>query len=516
MAWAYWTGRKKVQNPFIFEINTANTSTGSTTNTEFRLPFVSSGTYNCVVDWGDSTSDVITTWNQAEATHTYASTGTYTVTISGICRGWQFANTGDRLKIIDISQWGILQFTNAGAQFQGCTNLDITAIDIPNLNGVTNLTMFFNLCSSLTYNSSVNNWDVSNVINMNFMFYIATSFNQDIGSWDVGNVNTTSSMFESATSFNQDIGSWNVGNVTDMTSMFQFATSFNQDIGSWNVGNVTDMTSMFQGASSFNQDIGSWDVSNVATTNSMFQGASSFNQDIGSWDVSNVTGMVSMFESATSFNQDIGSWNVSNIIGMNSMFRSATSFNQDIGSWNVGNVTNMASMFNTASSFNQNLSSWNVGSVTDFRAMFRNSAFNNGGNSGIDNWNVSSGVLFGSANLGMFQSNTAFNQPIGSWNVGNATQMHSMFSGSTSFNQDIGSWDVSKVSVFTNFMAGKTDANYSATNLDSIYNGWSLLTFVNTGLTISFGTIKYTAAGQAGRDILTDPPNNWTITDGGI
>jgi hypothetical protein len=65
-------------------------------------------------------------------------------------------------------------------------------------------------------------------------------------------------------------------------------------------------------------------------------------------------------------------------------------------------------------------------------------------------------------------------------------------------------------------MAGKTDANYSATNLDSIYNGWSLLTFVNTGLSISFGTIKYTAAGQAGRDVLTDPPNNWTITDGGI
>jgi hypothetical protein len=65
-------------------------------------------------------------------------------------------------------------------------------------------------------------------------------------------------------------------------------------------------------------------------------------------------------------------------------------------------------------------------------------------------------------------------------------------------------------------MASKTAANYSSANLDSIYNGWSALTFVNTGLTISFGTIKYTASGQAGRDILTDPPNNWTITDSGI
>jgi hypothetical protein len=74
---------------------------------------------------------------------------------------------------------------------------------------------------------------------------------------------------------------------------------------------------------------------------------------------------------------------------------------------------------------------------------------------------------------------------------------------------------VAAVTNFTNFMAAKTAANYSAANLDAIYNGWSLLT-LQTGLTITFNTIKYTAAGQAGRDILTGAPNNWSITDGGI
>jgi hypothetical protein len=32
---------------------------------------------------------------------------------------------------------------------------------------------------------------------------------------------------------------------------------------------------------------------------------------------------------------------------------------------------------------------------------------------------------------------------------------------------------------------------------------------------IDFNTIEYTAGGQAGKNILTGAPNNWTITDGG-
>jgi len=64
-------------------------------------------------------------------------------------------------------------------------------------------------------------------------------------------------------------------------------------------------------------------------------------------------------------------------------------------------------------------------------------------------------------------------------------------------------------------MTGKTSADFSASNLDAIYNGWSLLTLAS-GVTINFGTIKYTAGGSAGRAILTGAPNNWTIIDGGI
>jgi len=455
------TIKKDVGLPFISEWRTTNTSVGSTASDQVKLPLVNGGTYNFVVNWGDGNSDTITAWNQAETTHTYAISGDYTITITGICIRWSFNNGQDRLKILTVSQWGIVDFTGSNSCFFGCANLNVTATDIPKLG--TSLSQFFRACTSLTGNSSFNNWDVSNVTAFNSMFQSAPNFNQNIGNWDVSNGTNFSSMFNEATAFNNggssDINNWNVSIATNFNGMFRLATNFNQDISSWNVALVTNFSQMFNSAVNFNQNIGSWNVGSGTLFNLMFQ-------------------------SATSFNQNIGSWNVSSGTNFSSMFALATGFNQNIGSWNVSSGTNFASTFNGATNFNQNISSWNVSNSTTFN--------------------------------GMFQNATAFNQNIGGWNVGNCTNFSLMFSSATAFNQDIGSWNVAKASNLTNFMAGKTAANYSAANLDSIYNGWSALTFVNTGLTISFGTIKYTASGQAGRDILTDPPNNWTITDGGI
>jgi len=90
--------------------------------------------------------------------------------------------------------------------------------------------------------------------------------------------------------------------------------------------------------------------------------------------------------------------------------------------------------------------------------------------------------------------------------------MFNMFNGATAFNQNIGSWNVANVTSFSNFMGTKTDLTFSTTNLDAIYNGW---TTVQSSITISFGTAKYSAAGVAGRAFLTGT-KLWTITDGGL
>ena len=52
-----------------------------------------------------------------------------------------------------------------------------------------------------------------------------------------------SSLFEYS-DFNGDISKWDVSNVTNMEDMF-FRSEFNGDILNWDVSNVTNMASMF-------------------------------------------------------------------------------------------------------------------------------------------------------------------------------------------------------------------------------------------------------------------------------
>ena len=53
-------------------------------------------------------------------------------------------------------------------------------------------------------------------------------------------------MFKFAKSFNQPLNNWNVSNVTTMGFMFYMAESFNQPLNNWNVSNVTNMSNMFE------------------------------------------------------------------------------------------------------------------------------------------------------------------------------------------------------------------------------------------------------------------------------
>ncbi len=320
---------------FVSTWDTTNTSTGSSNDTQITLPLVESGTYDFTIDWGDDTSSEISSWDSAHKTHTYDTRGEYILTITGIIQGFSFNNSGDKLKIKEISEFGPLNLGNDGAYFFGAENLTITATDDLNLTNTTNLSRTFQNCSLLTTIPSINDWDVSNVTDMSVMFSSASSFNQRLTGWDVSNVTDMSYMFARASSFNGDIGSWVTSNVNDFSMMFFEASSFNRDIGTWNTSNVENMVRMFYDASSFNQDIGSWNTSNVSDLSYMFYGASSFNQDIGSWNTSSVENFEYLFREATSFNQDIGSWDVSNSSYFDFMFYDARSFNQDLSKWCV-------------------------------------------------------------------------------------------------------------------------------------------------------------------------------------
>lgn len=434
-------------------------------------------TYNYNVDWGDGTSDSELT---GDITHTYASAGTYTVSITGSFPGLKFSTFSfqtDNEKLLSVEQWGDIQWQTMEDAFLDCTNLVINAEDAP---------------------------DLSTVTDMNSMFSGAATFNQDISHWDVSSVTNMSGMFANADAFNQDISEWDVSSVTSMRAMFAGADTFNQNLSAWDVSSVTNMALMFKNARDFNGELNDWDTSNVNTINEMFWGAEAFNQDLTNWDVSSITNMNNMFEDATSFNGDISTWDVSSVRFMSRMFANADAFNQGLNDWDVSSVSSTTAMFSGADSFNGNISDWDVSSVAFPRFMF---SFAVAFNQDISNWDLSAAEDM----QYMFSGASSFNQGIGIWDVSSVTNMSHMFSGADVFDQNLANWNVSAVATMENMFL---NSELSTANYDSILIGWSALA-LQSDVTFNAEGSSYSASAQTARDVLTSD-FNWTITDGGI
>ena len=143
--------------------------------------------------------------------HTYSSIGTYTIKISGLFPRIYFngAGSSDAQKLLEIKNWGnIVWGADVRDSFEGCANMQLTASDVPNLSSTSNMQYFFNACTIFTGNNSMQNWDVSTVANLNYVF-LNTQFNIDISSWNTNNLQNMRQTFQN-TPFNYDISSWNV------------------------------------------------------------------------------------------------------------------------------------------------------------------------------------------------------------------------------------------------------------------------------------------------------------------
>jgi surface protein len=135
----------------------------------------------------------------------------------------------------------------------------------------------------------------------------------DIGGWKTCEVTEMSSLFDvdynpQAVNFTESLNNWDVSKVTTMRYMFYGAKAYNQPMDNWDVSKVTDMDSMFRLALAYNQPLKDWDVSKVTTMRSMFSGAKAYNQPMDNWNVSKVTDMNFMFYDAAAFNQNLCAW----------------------------------------------------------------------------------------------------------------------------------------------------------------------------------------------------------------
>jgi surface protein len=228
-----WLAITAAPPAFAFTVKTDNP--GVSTSTQFQLPLTTSTGLNIVVDWGDATTSTITSHLDVNAKHAYPSAGTYSISITGTLPGFRFAFSGDRQKILNISNWGVLDITTNGA-FDGCTNLTSSATDAPTIS-TTDLSSTF--ANAFIFNGAIGNWDVSGVNNMTAMFATATAFNNGGSS---------------------SIGTWNTSAVTNMFRMFRGASAFNQDISAWDVSQVSNFVQFMTGKTFSDYDAANLDA----------------------------------------------------------------------------------------------------------------------------------------------------------------------------------------------------------------------------------------------------------------
>lgn len=499
---------KIISNTFISSWKTDNS--GISNSNQIKLPLQSNGTYNFSVDWGDGTTDTITNYLAAAATHTYSAPGTYTVTISGTITGWRFVDGGDKLKLLNISVWGPFRFGNDESYFQGASNLTITAADRPSLSGTTKFYKAFAGCTSITTIPNLEKWSMGAVTSLEAMFRGATQFNQNLNSWNVSAVTDFREVFSGATVFNGNVSAWDVSNGTLFNGMFLDAWAFNQDVSLWNMSSATSLLAMFQGTRAFNKNLNSWNVANVTNFANVFRDASEFNGNISGWQTTSATDMSSMFQLASKFNQSLNAWNVATVTNMSGMFQGATLFNQNLNSWNTASVTNMAGMFAAASNFNQNLTLWVVNNVTNMSNMFHGATLFNGD---ITSWNTIAAVDMS----GMFGNTQMFNQNISGWNVANVMYMNSMFEGAAAFNQNINTWDVRNVRRFSRMFTLATAFNsplnlwvtQTATEMSEMFKGAVLFNQPINNFNVS--TVTTMLGMFEGATSFNQSLNNWNV-----
>lgn len=444
------------------------------------LPLRSGYNYNFVVDWGDGTSGNVSSDSDPEATHVYASPGTYTVKLSGVAEAFYFNCAGDYQKIQTVDNLGQLGWKSLERAFACTENLKV------NLSGnASDLTTVNNIFeNALNIEVDIKNWNTESLTLAERIFYLADGIELTVDSWIVSAGASFESAFFSAENFNIDVSAWEFGEGSDLSNFFRNVDN-GVVTGPFDVKGAQNLSGMFDSARSISIDTTNWDTSSATDMSLMFYYVS-WTPNTTSWDTSKVTTMLRTF-AYSGGNPDVSNWDVSKVEDMTAMFTNTTSATPDTTNWVTTNLKLLDRTFTYAAAANPDTSGWDVSNVTTTKKMF--------------------------------QYATSANPDVSSWNTSSIVEMSNMFDGASSADPDMSSWDFSSIAILADIFKdiGLSTANYDSflIRLDLTGPSSPPIPFApHNG--VNGGSSKYTSGGAAAAARSSLSAKGWNLSDGGV
>ncbi len=255
--------------------------------------------YNFTVDWGDGSDTQAVTAYSADITHTYGSAGDYTIKITGSSlEAWKFGTHTDKNKIIEVKNFGNLDWKNLDFAFAGCSKLSKFTVGNADTDSVTSTNLMFFGAAGLT-SIDLFGFNTSSVINMKFMFLGLPLSSIDLSSWDTSNVTDMGSMFGGSKLTSIDLSNWNTSNVTNMGGMFADSKLTSIDLSSWDTTGLENASSMFVNNEQLTTvNLSGWETDSLTTAKNMFKNVIRLDTlDVSSWgDIAGDLANESLFE----------------------------------------------------------------------------------------------------------------------------------------------------------------------------------------------------------------------------
>jgi hypothetical protein len=144
---AFGGGAPAVDNDFVIQVKTDNA--GTSASNQFTIPTLLGG-----YDYSVTTSEHLLTGQTGSVTLTFSTAGTYEVRISGVFPRIHFNNSGDKLKLLEVTNFGSVGWNSLGdgngGSFHGCSNMDINLRATGDFTNLTSVRNGFKNCTSLT------------------------------------------------------------------------------------------------------------------------------------------------------------------------------------------------------------------------------------------------------------------------------------------------------------------------------------------------------------------------------